>query len=152
MVSSSSSLTPSSRKRKQNIQWTTLTLWRKKTHPQVGVCERTIFDHGLKKIIQDLLLEKYRSIVLQRTFFQLQFWHRRINKLYSNTYIHISVNSAVELLSQDTALIRNHKSTLFACFKAFPLNVSFACCSDVRVLWVRTPEACTRKSPSNSTW
>ncbi len=46
----------------------------------------------------------------------------RINILYSATYIHISVNSAVELLSRDTALIRNHKSTLFACFKALPVK------------------------------
>ncbi len=28
--------------------------------------------------------------MLQRTFYQLQFWRRRINILYSATYIHIS--------------------------------------------------------------
>ncbi len=59
-------------------------------------------------------LKKYRSIVLQRTLYQLQFWRRHINILYNATYIHISVNSAVELLSRDTALVHNHKSTLFA--------------------------------------
>ncbi len=59
----------------------------------------TIFD---KKCLHDLLLEKYRSIVLQRTFFQLQFWRLRLNKLYIETYIHISVNTA--LLSRDSIL------------------------------------------------
>uniref|UniRef100_A0A671N0E4 Aquaporin-12-like n=1 Tax=Sinocyclocheilus anshuiensis TaxID=1608454 RepID=A0A671N0E4_9TELE len=45
-----------------------------------------------------------------------------------------AVNSAVELLSLDTALIRSHKSTLFACaLKPCRLNVSFTCCSDVNV-------------------
>uniref|UniRef100_A0A672RKY5 Transportin-3-like n=1 Tax=Sinocyclocheilus grahami TaxID=75366 RepID=A0A672RKY5_SINGR len=52
-------------------------------------------------------------IVLQSTFYQLQFWRRLIKILYNTTYIHISVNSAVELLSRDTALTHNHKSTLF---------------------------------------
>ncbi len=61
-----------------------------------------------------MIIMKYRSFVLQRTFFQLQFCRRRINKLYNVTYIHISVNTAVELLLQDTALICNHKITLFA--------------------------------------
>ncbi len=71
-------------------------------------------------------LKKYRSIGLQRTFYQLQFWHRRLCVLYNTTYIHISVNSAVELLSRDTALIHNHKSTLFAsALKSCRLNVSF---------------------------
>ncbi len=51
----------------------------------------------------------------------------RINILYSATYIHISVNSAVELLSRDTALIRNHKSTLIACFKALPIKRFIPC-------------------------
>ncbi len=74
----------------------------------------TIFDRGRLKCLHDLLLKKYRGIVLLRTFYQLQFWrHRHI--LYNATYIHISVNSVVELLSRDTALIHNHKSTLFAC-------------------------------------
>ncbi len=45
-----------------------------------------------------------------------------INILYNATYIHISVNTAVELLSQDTALIYNHKSTLFECFKTLPVK------------------------------
>ncbi len=61
----------------------------------------------------------------------LQFLRLRINKLSNAAYIHISVNSAVELLSRDTTLIHNHKSTLYACFKAFPFNVSFTRCSDV---------------------
>ncbi len=51
----------------------------------LGVCDMTI-------------LKKY-SIVLQCKFFQLQFWCLNINKLYNETYIHISVNTAVELLS-----------------------------------------------------
>ncbi len=46
--------------------------------------------------------------------------------LYNATYIHISVNSVVELLSRDTALIHNHKSILFAsALKPCRLNVSF---------------------------
>ncbi len=42
--------------------------------------------------LHDLLLEK---IVLQHRLYPLQFWHLRINILY----IHISVYTAVELLS-----------------------------------------------------
>ncbi len=38
--------------------------------------------------------------------------------LYNTTSF--SVNSAVKLLSRDSALIRNDKSTLFACFKTSP--------------------------------
>ncbi len=34
-----------------------------------------------------------------------------ITHSYNATYIHINVNSAVELLSRDTALNRNHRST-----------------------------------------
>ncbi len=67
-----------------------------------------------KKWLHDLLLKKFCFIVQQRTFYQLPFWRRRINVLYSTTYIHISVKSAVELISRDTALIHNHKSTLSA--------------------------------------
>ncbi len=67
-----------------------------------------------KKWLHDLLLNKFCFIVQQRTFYQLQFWRRRINVLYSTTYIHISVKSTVELISRDTALIHNHKSTLSA--------------------------------------
>ncbi len=81
---------------------------------------------------QDLLLKKYCCIVLQRTFYQLQFWRRHLFVLYNTTYIHISVNSAVELLSRDTALIHNHKSTLFAsALKPCRLNVSFTRWSDM---------------------
>ncbi len=55
-----------------------------------------------------------------------------ISHSYNATYIHISVNSAVELLSRDTALIRNHKSTSFACVsKPCRLSFSFARWSDV---------------------
>ncbi len=58
------------------------------------------------------------------TFYQLQFW-RLCHIMYNATCIHISVNSAVELLSWNTALILNHKSTLFACaFKCF-IHVCF---------------------------
>ncbi len=67
--------------------------------------------------------DKRRNIMLQRIFYQLQFWRRRLYILYSATYIHISVNSGVELLSLDTLLIRNHKSTLFACFKVLPVKL-----------------------------
>ncbi len=77
-------------------------------------------------------LKKYRSIVLQRTFYQLQFWRHRLYVLYNATYIHISVNSAVELLSRNTAHIHNHKSTLFAsALKPCRLNVSFMRWSDM---------------------
>ncbi len=70
-------------------------------------------------------LKNNRSILLQHIFYQLQFWRRRINILYNATYIHISVNSAVELLSRDTALIHDHKSTLFAStLKPCRLNVT----------------------------
>ncbi len=78
-------------------------------------------------------LKKYRSIVLQHTFYQLQFWCRHLFVLYSAAYIHISVNPAVELLSRDTALIHNQKSTLFAsALKPCRLNVSFTRWSDMR--------------------
>ncbi len=77
-------------------------------------------------------LKKNRSILLQHILYQLQFWHSRINILYNATYIHISVNSTVELLSRDTALIDDHKSTLFAStLKPCRLNVSFMQWSDV---------------------
>ncbi len=49
------------------------------------------------------------------------FWRLR-HILYNATYIHNSVNSAVELLSQDSALIRNHKVHYLHVL----LNVSFA--------------------------
>ncbi len=51
---------------------------------------------------------------------------------YNATHIHYSVKTAEELLSQDTALIHNHKSILstFA-LKRYWLHVSFVCCSDV---------------------
>ncbi len=66
------------------------------------------------------------------TFYQLQFW-RLCHIMYNATCIHISVNSAVELLSRNTALILNHKSTLIAsafkclirvCFLWAPLKIS----------------------------
>uniref|UniRef100_A0A673GSL9 G protein-coupled receptor kinase n=1 Tax=Sinocyclocheilus rhinocerous TaxID=307959 RepID=A0A673GSL9_9TELE len=38
------------------------------------VCDITIFDRGRLKCLHDWLLKKYRSIVLQCTFYQLQFW------------------------------------------------------------------------------
>ncbi len=50
------------------------------------------------------------------------FWRRRLHVAYCTTPHPFSVNSVVELLSQDTALNRNHKSTLFACFKALPVK------------------------------
>ncbi len=44
--------------------------------------------------------------------------------IYNATYIYISGNSAVELLSWNTALIRSHKSTSFAgFFKALPVKL-----------------------------
>ncbi len=50
-----------------------------------------------------------------------------------------NVDSAVELHSRDTALICNHKSTLFACaLKPCQLNISFACCSGVHLFRART--------------
>ncbi len=80
--------------------------------PRVGVFDMTIFLSWTSP--RSAFLKKNRSILLQHIFYQLQFWRRRINILYSAIYIHISVNSAVELLSRDTALIDDHKSTLFA--------------------------------------
>lgn len=62
-----------------------------------------------------------------------------------------SVNSAVELLSRDTALIHNHKSTLFA-YVLKSCRLSFSFCSDVHFFWARTPEARALKSLSNSAW
>ncbi len=54
-----------------------------------------------------------------------------------------NVDSAVELHSRNTALIRNRKSTLFVCaLKPCRLNISFACCSDMRLFRARTSEAC----------
>ncbi len=45
--------------------------------------------------------------------------------LYNATSIHFSVNSAVELLSQDTALIRNNKRALFgSALKPCQLNIN----------------------------
>ncbi len=56
-----------------------------------------------------------------------------------------NVDSAVELHSQDTALICNHKSTLFVCaLKPCRLNISLAYCSDIRLFRALTPEACVR--------
>ncbi len=49
-------------------------------------------------------------------------------------------HTAAELLWQDTALIHNRKSALFA-YKPCRLNVSFARWSDVRFFWAHTPEA-----------
>ncbi len=58
--------------------------------------------------------QKYRDII----FFQ----YRRP---------HISVNSAVELLSWETALIRSHKSTFACVLKPCQLRFSFACWFDL---------------------
>jgi len=38
------------------------------------------------KMSDDLLLKKYRSIVLQHTFYQLQFWRLRLYIVYNTTY------------------------------------------------------------------
>ncbi len=121
-------------------------------------CRAVRYDDFLSwmiKCLHNLLLKKYRSIVLQRTFYQLQFWRLRlyITLLYNATCIHISVNSAVELLSRDTALIRNRKRILFAwALKPCRSNVSFARWSDVYFFWApRTLEACAL-TLSNSTW
>ncbi len=38
-----------------------------------------------------------------------------VSRLHSRDTFTSNVDSAVELHSRDTALIRNHKSTLFAC-------------------------------------
>ncbi len=88
----------------------------------------------------------WRNIVLQCTFFQLQFWRLRLYIVYNTTYSHISVNSAVELHSWDTGLNHNHKSTLFA-LKSCRLNISYAFCSDalfncVYAWSARTLKAC----------
>ncbi len=69
----------------------------------------TSFDHGRYKCLHDLLLKKYRSIMLQHIFYVL----------YNATYIHISVNSAVELLSRGTA----QKDIICVCFKALPVKL-----------------------------
>ncbi len=45
---------------------------------------------ALIKMLHDLLLKKYRCILVQHTFYQLQFWRCRINILYSAANIHIS--------------------------------------------------------------
>ncbi len=55
-------------------------------NPVLGVCDMTIFDRGRYKCLHDLFLKKYRSIVLQHTFFQLQFWHLSLYIVYNTTY------------------------------------------------------------------
>ncbi len=62
-----------------------------------------------------------------------------------------NVDSVVELHSRDTALIRNHKSTLFACaLKPCRLNILFVCYSDVHLFRARTPEACVTLKDSTT--
>ncbi len=81
-------------------------------------------------------IKRGRSAFGEILLYQLQFWLHRINKLYNATSIHISVNSAVELLLRDTALIRNQKST------GCQLNVSFTRCSEVRFFFNLHEKVC----------
>ncbi len=54
-----------------------------------------------------------------------------------------NVDSAIELHSRDTALIHNHKSTLFACASVYSLAVvSFMRFSDIRLCRALLPEEC----------
>ncbi len=82
------------------------------------------------------------------------FWRRRLYVAYCTTPHPFSVNSVVELLSRDTALIHNHKRTSFACFKALP--VKRFCHAVVRRPLFLSPytthEERARKSLSNSAW
>ncbi len=77
-----------------------------------------IFDHGRLKCLHDLLLKKYRRIVLQRTSYQLQFWRRRINIGYCTNdvaHINISVNST---LTGHCTYSQSQKYIICICFKA----------------------------------
>ncbi len=80
----------------------------------LGVCNMTIFDRVQYKCLHDLLLKKYRSIVLQRTFYQL-FLFFRLNIVYNATYIHISVDSVVE---RHCTYSQSQKYIIRICFKA----------------------------------
>ncbi len=77
----------------------------------------------LEKYRYLLYFKRYDIIILHNSVFNTLMF--RFLRMYSTTPHPFSVNSVLEFLSRDTALIRNPKSTLFVCFKAFPLNVSF---------------------------
>ncbi len=77
----------------------------------------------LEKYRYLLYFKRYDIIILHNSVFHTLLF--RFLRMYCKTPHPFSVNSVLELLSRDTALIRNHKSSLFACFKAFPLNVLF---------------------------
>ncbi len=72
-----------------------------------------------------------------------------------NAHTFTSVLTAVEVILWDTALIRNHKSTLFACFKAIPvkrfIHAALTCAfSDPVHLKSEHEKACLT-APDNST-
>ncbi len=65
--------------------------------------------------------------------------------------VYIYIYIYIELHSRNTALIHNHKSTLFACvLKPCRLSFSFTRWSDVRFFRARAPEVRELKSLSNS--
>ncbi len=92
-------------------------------------------------------------IVVYRNLSTICIWRNIVVSYYSAHSINYSPgtsvsiysncttrNTAVELLWQDTVLIRDRKSTLFA-YKPCRLNVSFTRWSDVSFFWAHTPEA-----------
>ncbi len=98
----------------------------------VEVCDMTIFDRGRLKVLHDLLLKKYRSIVLQHTFCQLQFWRLRLYIVYNTTY-----SGRVTLIGHCTY----SRSQKYICIQALPIKRFIRALVWRPLFWAHTPEA-----------
>ncbi len=76
-----------------------------------AICSSVIVNKGdnTSDIMKHLLTKHNIYVLKQCAVFTIQL------QLQLARHVHIKCYSAVELHSRDTALIHNHKSTLFAC-------------------------------------
>ncbi len=108
---------------------------RAETDTEPGVCNMTIFDHGRWSWKNVSKICFWRNIVVScYDAHSISCSSGAAISTYWTTPHTFSVNSVVELLSWDTTLIHNYKSTLFPCvLKSCQLNASFTRCSDVHI-------------------
>ncbi len=89
--------------------------------------------------------EEYRSIVLQRTFYQLQFWHLRLYIVYNTTY-----SGSRVILTGHCTYLRSQKYII--CIQALPVKRFIRSLVWRPLFLIAYTRSMRTKTLSNSAW